>query len=331
MVVLTKLHEYDIADLGISGVGHGYAGVIVSFLVVSRINTSLSRYNECRGYLGIMYREIRELLQTAYILTRRDGNLSRADKDWRAQLAYRALVMLRAVISVVEYNSTEVAAWDVKELSGYELDYVTPADEWRRYRQTPSSVRTDSMRVPLRLCFLLRETIASQKSRLATPLSVPEELKLLGSVDGFMNGWYGMRKFLTTPVPFPLIQMTRTIVLIYVFTLPLIFLKETPETLIYEHCTVIFLLTYGFVSLELVSIESDDPFGDDDNDFDCYAYARVVFEDSYLMINDTDGQEYADMVRRRMNSRAEPKSKRDVDLHLSCSESTELLSYHEEV
>lgn len=77
-----------------------------------------------------------------------------------------------------------------------------------------------------------------------------------------------MRKFLTTPVPFPLIQMTRTIVLVYVFTLPMVFLKDDAVNLMYEHCVLVFLLTYGFVGLELVSIELDDPFGNDDNDFE---------------------------------------------------------------
>lgn len=191
MVVLTKLKEHEIVDLAIGGQGHGYAGVIVSFLVVSRINTALSRYNECRGYLGMMYRETRELLQTSFILTRRDENLSRADKDWRSELAYRAMIMLRTAISVVEYRTYEVPAWEVPELSGYELDYCTPAGEWRRYAQTATTELTDSHRIPLRLAFLLRETICSQKTRLSCPLQVPQELKLLGTVDSFMNGWFG--------------------------------------------------------------------------------------------------------------------------------------------
>ncbi len=325
MVVVTKLKEYEIIDLAISGQGHSYAGVIVSFLVVSRINTALSRYNECRGYLGIMYRETRELLQTAFVLTRRDENLSRADKDWRSELSYRAMAMLRTVISVIEYSEEKVPAWEIPELSGYELDYCTPAAEWRRYAHTSNTELTDSMRVPLRLAFLLRETIVSQKTRLSRPLQVVQEIKLLSSVDSFMNGWYGMRKFLTTPVPFPLIQMTRTIVLIYVFTLPLIFLKDDPINLMYEHCLVVFLLTYGFFGLELVSIELDNPFGSDDNDFDCHAFACVVFEDTLLMINDTDGPEYADIVRRRMNSGKRPnRSNGTVAL-----ETTELL-YNDE-
>lgn len=325
MIALTKLKEYDIVDLSISGQGHSYAGVIVSFLVVSRINTALSRYNECRGYLGVMYRECRELLQTAFILTRRDENLSRADKDWRSELAYRTMVMLRTAVSVVEFQTYKVPAWEVPELSGYELDYCTPAVEWRRYAQTTRNELTDSHRIPLRLAFLLRETVCSQKSRLSRPLQVPQEIKLLSTVDSFMNGWFGMRKFLTTPVPFPLIQMTRTIVLIYVYSLPLIFLKDDAVSLMYEHCIVVFLLTYGFVGLELVSIELDDPFGNDDNDFDCLAYARIVFEDTFLMINDTDGPEYADIVRRRMNSGKRPYQSGSKDP----SETTELL-YNDE-
>ena len=62
MVVLTKLQINEVADFGISGQGHGFAGMIVSFLVVSRINTALARYNECRGYIGVMYRESRKFI-----------------------------------------------------------------------------------------------------------------------------------------------------------------------------------------------------------------------------------------------------------------------------
>lgn len=325
MVFLTKMQQTGNMTLAISPQGHTYAGVIVSFLVVSRVNTTITRYNECRGYLGTMYRETRELLQTAYVWTRRDGNLSRADKDWRAELAYRALVMLRAAMAVIEYNSNKVAAWKINELSGYELGYVTPASEWSRYAQSHSTERTESMRVVIRLCFLLRETLASQPSRLSRPLVVPQEVKLLNTIDCFMDGWYGMRKFLTTPVPFPLIQMTRTLVLIYVFTLPFVFLKEDPKTMLFEHCAVLFLLTYGFMGLELVSIELDDPFGRDANDFDCVAYARVVLEDTFLMIYDTDGAEHADIVSRRMNS-----ANRSSHGSQSLSERAELLSLHDE-
>jgi predicted membrane chloride channel (bestrophin family) len=248
MIFLTKLQEYDIVDLGVSGQGHSFAGMIVSFLVVSRINTALSRYNECRNFVSSMYRESRELIQNAFVFTIRDQNLNTASKEWRNELAYRCMVMLRTSVSVIQYKSEHVAAWEAPELSGYELDYCTPTSAWRRHAQTPANRESDSMRIPPRLAFLLRQTICSQKKLLPHPLEVSHELKLLGAVDSFMHGFYGMRKFMTTPVPFPLIQMTRTIVLVYVFAIPFVLLSDRSPNMMIEHCLVVFFLTFGYVN-----------------------------------------------------------------------------------
>ena len=51
---------HGILGLKISNVGHSFISLIVSFLLVSRVNTSLARYNEARTYLGQMYRETRK-------------------------------------------------------------------------------------------------------------------------------------------------------------------------------------------------------------------------------------------------------------------------------
>lgn len=61
-----------------------------------------------------------------------------------------------------------------------------------------------------------------------------------------------------------------------------------------------FVLTYGFMGLETVSIELDNPFGDDDNDFDNLGMAFTAFEDNYLMLYDIDGAEYTDKLRTKM-------------------------------
>ena len=70
----------------------------------------------------------------------------------------------------------------------------------------------------------------------------------------------------TTPIPFPLVQMSRTFLFFYIYTLPsaLLTASSTPEA----DLVVLFIVTYGFVGLELISIELDDPFGDDVIDFD---------------------------------------------------------------
>ena len=53
---------------------------------------------------------------------------------------------------------------------------------------------------------------------------------------------------------------------LYVFTVPFVLLGD--QSSILAHCFIVFVLTYGFVGLETVAIELDDPFGDDANDFD---------------------------------------------------------------
>ena len=71
---------------------------------------------------------------------------------------------------------------------------------------------------------------------------------------------------MTTPVPFPLVQMARTFLFLYVFTVPFVFLKDTSGLI--AHCVFVFVLTYGFVGLELAAIEMDNPFGEDENDIE---------------------------------------------------------------
>lgn len=122
---------------------------------------------------------------------------------------------------------------------------------------------------------------------------------MLADVDSFMNGYYGIRKFLTTPVPFPLIQMARTFLFLYVFTVPFVLINDNSSN--FAHCFVVFLITYGFFGLEVVAIEMDNPFGDDANDFDNAALACTAYEDTYLTILDVDGSEYADKLRLRMH------------------------------
>jgi predicted membrane chloride channel (bestrophin family) len=106
--------------------------------------------------------------------------------------------------------------------------------EARRWAHGERSEWEETMRIPIHIAYLLRKSLHSQSKRLRTPISAAQENKLLGSVDSFMGGYYGMRKFLTTPVPFPLIQMARTFVFLYVFTVPFVLLSDTSSN--FAHC-----------------------------------------------------------------------------------------------
>ena len=66
---------------------------------------------------------------------------------------------------------------------------------------------------------------------------------------------------------------------------------------------LIFFLTYGFLGLEYVCMELDDPYGNDPNDFPGQRWAETVFEDIYIAIYKTDGYASAVALRSRVSER----------------------------
>jgi predicted membrane chloride channel (bestrophin family) len=75
--------------------------------------------------------------------------------------------------------------------------------------------------------------------------------------------------------------MSRTFLFFYIYTLPsaLLTASSTPEA----DLVILFIVTYGFIGLELISIELDDPFGEDVIDFDTLRSIQVSVERGILM------------------------------------------------
>lgn len=281
MIILITVRDYSGQKYSIkmSTQGHTFITLVVSFLLVSRVNMALARYNEARNALGIMYRETRELIHNLCVMSADDQEESA--KQWRSEVSYRCLMLLRTAMAVVDYPTSGVPAWDVPELNGVERQDVNGArltdSRNNRYAHGQRSLWEETMRVPIRMAYLLRKSIYSNRRRVSPDvLCITQEHKMFADVDAFMVGYYGIRKFLTTPVPFPLIQMARTFLFLYVFTIPFVMLGD--ESCDLAHCCVVFLITYGFFGLEIVAIELDNPFGDDANDFDvsCRMFAASL-------------------------------------------------------
>jgi predicted membrane chloride channel (bestrophin family) len=124
---------------------------------------------------------------------------------------------------------------------------------------------------------------------------------LLSYVTNFCSSYQGLTKLITTPFSFPLVQMSRTILFFWVFTLPMALMNDPQECM--QIAIIVFFVTYGFIGLEYVSIELDDPFGDDPNDFNTLGMAQGVYEDVYLTLYQTDGFETAENFRRKVSSK----------------------------
>ncbi len=68
-------------------------------------------------------------------------------------------------------------------------------------------------------------------------------MKLYSCVSDFVKAYHGLVKMIDTPFPFPLAQMNRTFLFMWVFTLPWVLYNDsikTPALVLF-----VFFITYG--------------------------------------------------------------------------------------
>jgi predicted membrane chloride channel (bestrophin family) len=233
MIILSMINdsEKNHFQIAISTQGLGFITMVVAFLLVSRVNIALGRFNEARGNLEILYRETRELVQNVCVLSNHDT--SDQAKAWRHELSYRLLLLLRTSMAVIDFPTDFIAAWDIPELKGEELEDIKNVLTGPYSKRWAHAERGE-----------WENTIHAQDKRLQVPMVTAHENKLLASVDTFMSGYYGIRKFLTTPVPFPLVQMARTFLVWYIFSIPFAMLTDKTSSH-FSRCAIVFLITFG--------------------------------------------------------------------------------------
>ena len=112
--IVQWLAAKDGISLAISDKGHTFMNLLVAFLVVSRVSVTIGRYNEAQSYLTVMYGEMRELIQNTVVLSSREGD-DKA-KEWRHRVAYRACMLLRVAMGVIDYSEHRVNVWDLSEV-----------------------------------------------------------------------------------------------------------------------------------------------------------------------------------------------------------------------
>eukprot|EP00592_Proboscia_alata_P013456 CAMPEP_0194388840 /NCGR_PEP_ID=MMETSP0174-20130528/100610_1 /TAXON_ID=216777 /ORGANISM="Proboscia alata, Strain PI-D3" /LENGTH=183 /DNA_ID=CAMNT_0039180491 /DNA_START=732 /DNA_END=1283 /DNA_ORIENTATION=- len=91
-------------------------------------------------------------------------------------------------------------------------------------------------------------------------LELLERTRMADLMNSFSLSYMELLKLVSTPIPFALVQMGRTFLFLYVFSVPFVLLGVIEEML--SGLLFVFFLTYGFMGLEFVSMELYDPFGD---------------------------------------------------------------------
>ena len=297
----------------------------VSYLLVTRSNICLNRYMAQRANLSNLMRASTELVQHAVAFTRQHYR-AEEDTKWRCSVAKRTISILKVVVSVLQFPTSKRNVWEVAELGKEERQACLLA------------VGRSNEISPLVLTLFLRTVIASHIHQMSSELQIGHEMVLFEYTTEIMEAYSNIMVYMSTPYPFPFVQMSRTLLFLYVLTLPIALAHDVKQLVPY--LCLVFFMTYGFIGLELISIEMDDPFGDDPNDFDIDALARVsellaalivilsdvcshqslpflqnAYKDILVLIKDIDGEEAEMKVRESMGASMKTSIKNTVENH----------------
>mmetsp|Transcript_12554 Transcript_12554/g.14723 ORF Transcript_12554/g.14723 Transcript_12554/m.14723 type:complete len:407 (+) Transcript_12554:61-1281(+) len=268
----------------ISQDANGYMASLLSFLVVSRVRMIYNQTMFSRDCLMKLCKSSEELIQTAALLTAHNDSI--LARKWRDDLAYMTILLLKQTMCALR-NHSELLKIGAKDLT---------ADAFNRdteYFQKPNSMAYQMRKhiMKIRLCDKLKGRMLKEKAG-------KEEFKLIGYIDQYTAAFNDLEGLARTRFPFPIVQMARTILVIWLMFLPFGLVHN--EYPLWGICMLIFLLTFGFLGLEYVSVGMDDPFGTDATDFDVFFLAEITFEHIYVMIFNVDGQDAVDGLMRKV-------------------------------
>jgi predicted membrane chloride channel (bestrophin family) len=238
MVGVEMLAYYDI-KIAFSPSGHGLMTLIISYLVVAKVNLSYDRYMNARHAIGHALASLRELNQISMTYTSRTNDVAR---QWRSEGTFKIIDLMDCTIRVIQDEKQAVF------LARNEFS------ECKKKSADDPMLHVQALRLHLyKGCYVLEH-----------PLELLEKMKLVDMLNEYVIHYRDLLKLASTPLPFPLLQMARTFLFLYTFTIPFVLRGVVDEAFV--AMIFVFFLTYGFVGLELVAMKLMYPFGDGVND-----------------------------------------------------------------
>ena len=208
---------------------HQLSGFMISMVLVFRINSAYDRWWEGRKLWG-------SLLNHSRVLALRAASLTE-DSSIRARCA--ALISNYAIVLKNHLRDQNASAELIRIDDAFE-------NQINKYSHQPNFV----------LDQLNKELSALCKNASSSALPIAENIQALADICG------GCERIRNTPIPFSYSIFIKKIIFLYVVTLPL----GLSVNIGYFAIPVVMFLFYAFASLELISEEIEDPFGNDAND-----------------------------------------------------------------
>jgi putative membrane protein len=258
--------------LGIPEQGHKYSAPLVSFFIVTRVSQSYSRYLTGRQELGNALQKCSEIVTLAVMLTRSSRG-SAAVHRWRNGIAHHVKLFVTGLMALTQSDKGRLD----RELSAAQREKLHAIVHWDTTGLEAIDPDTLLEKQIYGLNLLLRRAVMEEKAIMGDADSIgnPGVLALEQRIMALTTAYNALHRLVTVQLPFPLLQMSRTLLFTWVFTIPFVLEKYMGML---SPCFT-FFMTFTFIGLEFTAIELDDPFGDDPNDIPVESMCYAMLED----------------------------------------------------
>ena len=263
MLAVEILHKEGIC-IAFNPSGHKLMTLIVSFLVINKVNLAYERFMQSRHVLGRALSSCRQLNQVALLYTE---HLVPKEKtaNWRYEVVARIVELLEATIRVIQdpRRANYLARNDDPQMKTNEDDPMVLVEALRFHLFNVNRKVNVSASMPGNDNIQESAKAVQSDDHHIESLDLFERMKLMDPLNEFVVHYDNLLKYSSTPLPFQLVQMSRTFLFLWTFTIPLVLRGFVEE--MYSAMIFVFFLTYGFVGLELISTSLMNPFENEGN------------------------------------------------------------------
>ncbi len=234
---------------------HAFLGSVLGFLIVFRVNASNNRYWEGRSHWGRLINNSRSLLRYA-------AAHAPKSKDLADLVAGYAICLKQGL-----RNNRDLA-----ETALYLPERVRQNAE--HFGNPPSAVAA-----------AISDWItARQKEGHLGPMDVRHMEDLLTDMVHFQGGCEKIQK---TPMPFVYAAMIKQLIFVYIATLPIVLVRQHGWWM----PVFVAVVAIGFFGIEEASVETEDPFGLDENCLALESYCLTIIRDTAQLAARAEAQQ----------------------------------------
>ena len=215
------------------GIVHSLLGFVLSLLLVFRTNTAYDRWWEGRKLWGKLVNDSRNFM------IKINSILDEKDVKSRTQIAKYLKFFPHFLASHLSKESTRLVL---------DKDFSDLAQELKHHP-------------PAELIFLLTKKLFQLKKE--GKISDTEMLFLDVQLSGFLDVCGGCERIKNTPIPYSYSSFIKKFIVFYVLALPVAKVVNIGFFMI----PITMFVYYVLMSLELIAEEIEDPFNNDENDF----------------------------------------------------------------